>query len=72
MARFSKAAVLAWLERRCEAAAQRFYEAAGVPLDPGNGWAQTEGRGPEAAVCYGEWLACADLAEAVKAGEVAT
>jgi hypothetical protein len=68
--RFSKAALVAHLERVMEFRAADFRREAGRPLDPNNGYAQARDVPKVAAVHYGEWRSLRDLRERVLSGEV--
>lgn len=70
MARFSKEALRRHL-LVCLANRQSDYlQAAGKPIDPGNGTAQIPTGNTEAATAYGQWYALERLWEAVRDGEV--
>lgn len=69
-ARFSQKAVLAYAARRAAHFAEGFRAASGTPIDPGDGWAQCDGKPVQAAIAYGHWKALQDLVIAMAAGEV--
>lgn len=68
--RFSKQAVLNYLERRSAHYAEEFRRSARRPLGPRGGWAQCDGLPTEAAIAFGHWRALQDLADNIHWGSV--